>query len=350
MSEEYFIPREFKKDFSTASFYDSYSLIKLWDEGKQYATIPIQELCHTTHEKIKKSYKDYYYVFQPKQRTMNTTAGTIRVDGETARPLRPRTSEDEQQEQQEEQHQSTSKDFSSRECPLKAFNDEIYLFPGHLSWWSIDVQHWYKTDQGKRLRAAVREFEREKKYVPHTIQATPISRYGNYRFSISFEDIVTSYVSSRRKHCRSKNVYLLKAGTLVYNYEICYVIMVCMEDDRNEIDELNKMPILHIINNGEEDTVDVSTTLKSLSFKAKHIVRATYDATLDATLNPSLISRSKENYHYEELAFAFYFKSNDEKLCCEESKVTSSVVDHQPRFCAQKGCPVNIPHQTPWEL
>ena len=202
---------------------------------------------------------------------------------------------------------------------------EIFLLPGLLSWWSIHVQHWYKTDQGKRLRTAVRELERDKIYVPHTIQATPTSRYGNYRFSISFEDIVTSYVSSR-PHCTSKNVYLLKAGTLVYSFEICYVIMVCMENDRNEIDKLNKMPILHIINNGEDDTVDVSTTLKSLSFKAKHIVTAKYP--------------NEERYYYEELAFAFYFESNYEKLCCEESKVTTSVVDHQPQYCVQHNrCP-----------
>ena len=202
MSKQYFFPGEFKKDFPKVLIKpELWWLKKLWDEDKEYATIPIQELCHTTYkdnaEKIKRSDEDYYS-FQP---TMKTTAG----------------------------------------------------FPGHLSWWSIDVQHWYQTDQGKKLRAAVRELERENIYAPHTIQATPTSRYGNYRFSISFEDIVTSYVSSRRKHCRSKNVYLLKAGTLVCNYEICYVIMVCMEDDRNEIDELNKMPILHIINNGEDD-------------------------------------------------------------------------------------------------
>ena len=311
MSKDIFFPGEFIKDFQKTSIEPSYnySINEPWDEGKQYATIPIQELCHTTHkenaEEIKKSDEGYkgYYNFQP---TMKMTARS-RVDCETERP---RTRKDKKQEQ----HLSTPK-----------YVFENYHFPGYLSWWSIDVQHWYKTDEGKRLRTAVRELECNNIYVPHTIQATPTSRYGNHRFSISFEDIVTSYVTSRL-NCKSKNVYLLKAGTLVYTYEICYVVMVCIENDRNEIDELNKMPVLHIINNGEDDTVDVSTTLKSLSFKAKHIVMAKYP--------------NEERYCYEELAFAFYFKSNNEKLRCEESKVTSSVVDHQPKYCVKNyQCP-----------
>ena len=344
--------REFKKSFPNTSITittpEKDILKDLWDTDEEYATIPIQELCHITHKRQAKEIRsgdEISYTFKPKQRT-GKSGGTGKSEGTVeviSQDLELRTDTLQMSKtstaklsKQSTSHQPTEnrltlKHYAAQYSISKLLNIDLYVFPGYLSWWSIDVQHWYKTDEGKRLRTAVCELECDKIYVPHTIQATPTSRYGGHSFSISFEDMVTSYVTSRQ-HCRSKNVYLLKAGTLVYTFEICYVIMVCMEDDMNEIDELKKLPILQIINSRQDSTVDVTL---HLSFRAKHIVSAIYPTKQNER-------KRKECYNYEEMAFAFYFKGEYENLCCEKSKVKySNDIEHKPKYCVKPYCPDN---------
>ena len=51
------------------------------------------------------------------------------------------------------------------------------------------------------------------------------SRYGNNEFIVPFHGLMNSCKESRTD-CRVKDVYLKLGGTLHYEYEVCYVIIM----------------------------------------------------------------------------------------------------------------------------
>jgi len=108
------------------------------------------------------------------------------------------------------------------------------LIPGCcLSWWSISTHHLQENDVGRKFRKLLCDAQSKCPYKLSEVgylKMAPESTYGNKGFVIPFHDLINCYRTSRTD-CQRKHVYLKKGGTLRYKREVCYVIMVVMEED-----------------------------------------------------------------------------------------------------------------------
>ena len=129
-------------------------------------------------------------------------------------------------------------------------------------------------------------------------------------FVCNFEHLLTAYASARG--IGIGNVCIRKGGTLRYELEICYVLIICTDndEDRRELADFDPLQ------------------LKSPEFQTNGLIRA--DGSLEnpaaiATFYPRCIiswakhiSSDPDRYSYENVAFAFYFPEDG----------SSMVVDH----------------------
>ena len=268
----------------------------LWDAVDiPYTSIPIQNLSHATHTEEKNQIlKEKCCTFRPSPKNGRKDY-SIFIDNKTGK--------------------------------RDEIGDGSRLLPGYLSWWGVNTAEWYDTDiRGKELRKAIDELHNEHIYVPNFLQSPESSSYGGYSLIVSFQDLIQHYKESRR-NCRSKNVYLLKAGTLQYKYEHCYVIMVCMEEDRERDAQLAAMSSVYGENifksNGCINKEGKIVNLISVpSFRAQNLVKVKY-------------REGETRYEYEEIAFAFYFEE-DQKFLIPKAEEKTVEVSHNDKFCIKK--------------
>lgn len=215
-------------------------------------------------------------------------------------------------------------------------SEHFPVFPGFLSWWGIDVREWYQTTQKEcALLAAVRANHEAGRYAPGYLAKKTGSPYGNRAFSISFTDILSDYKRSRNDvHPDADTEVCLKVGgTLRYRYEICYVIVVCMQGD-----DLGTMPNVKgntpsFVHNGllDENGVVVDYS-KTPEFTAQSIVKS-----MITGFDPVFGRNVYDNFSWEQLVFAFYFPNQDQVLQCKN--VQQSKVQHDPPTCTSKRPP-----------
>ena len=272
-------------------------------------SIPIFELTHITHNKqaesISSTLSKGYYTFVPKAKVgkanqMDGTpiGDTYRCEGQDSYRSIPR----------------------SEGSPV---------FPGFLSWWGIDVREWYKKDsKGRRFLHCVEEERRSGNYVPGYLKEETRSHYGNNAFSIRFNTALDAYKKARSDK-KDNKVQMKVGGTLRYDKEICYVVIIGMEDDRelqsmpNVGDHKHCRPFRH---NGLVDKKGfVVDETKIPEFKASWIVHSMADGE-DRGEKSKFI-----NFSWEQLVFAFYLPQPSQKLTCPKEAITRSKVDHN--FC-----------------
>ena len=199
------------------------------------------------------------------------------------------------------------------------------MFPGYLSWWGISLRQWYKKDARREAELKVycencnklgypancnvdkcpRKYMNKAGY----LKEPPESRYGNVEFILSWSDIMESYKQSRTD-CEVQDINLLKAGTLRYRCEICYVVMVTMYDD--DLPGFNALECTDkLVTDGQGDPF----------FRIKHPF--------------SPIS-------WENLVFAFYFPRPEQIFRCPKEWVSvKKDVVHNPKDCLTKwDCPL----------
>ena len=142
----------------------------------------------------------------------------------------------------------------------------------------------------------------------------PESRYGNNEFSTKLANILQHYWRSRQ--CPMSEVYLKLGGTLRYREEICYVIMICTEED---LDSLSDFPNL----NPEETEVFNSNGLLSKNGSIKNhcavpIFKTEYPVQ----------SCNNHSCSWEAMVFAFYYPSSDSVLRCHKDNISCNRIDH----------------------
>ena len=176
----------------------------------------------------------------------------------------------------------------TRENPTKyrKLSDSSVL-RGYYTWWGVSTHWWYlNTVSGCHLKGIIEAISEPYEYigdhknspsfvVPRFLANPTESVYGDKAFTIKFSELLKSYKSSRSDKPLS-SVYLKLGGTLRYRYEICYVVIVCMEDEM-------KRPKINVIGqsvfdlNGLVDDngkVVFNQLDKSVpDFKARHIIR-----------------------------------------------------------------------------
>ena len=220
--------------------------------------------------------------------------------------------------------------------------DHSLVFPGYLSWWGISSQRADRTvacpefknviDQVKGVFLPRHIFEAEYLKYP------PESKYGNRAFVIEFPNLIESYMSSRVDSV-SKAVYLKRAGTLRYKNEICYVVMVVMEEDLQNSD-IGALPGINQGMNsepkfGHNNCIDENGKIinNCIDENGKIII-----------INPELYFNVSHPFCYingvyhcwESLAFAFYFPNQSQILQCPKALVTETLVNHPDIVCISK--------------
>ena len=221
------------------------------------------------------------------------------------------------------------------------------VFPGYYSWWGVSVSDWYREsgDSVECLRHEICQLNqgRQKVKVADVLAHEPRSRYGNNAFSIKLRDLLLNYKRSRKDRDiqEKRHVYLRVGGTLRYQWEICYVVIVCLQQEQE--DTLNDLPDLEledakeiIDHNGLINTKgEVMDYRQTPEFKAKYIVTSMKDD-----------SGWYHSFSWEQVVFALYYPSEDLVLQCNEGQIKEETVDHSDRICisTRNGvCPNNIP-------
>jgi len=133
---------------------------------------------------------------------------------------------------------------------------------------------------------------------------------------VSFYDLLKSYANSRQ--CSMSKIHLKIGGTLRYRYEVCYVTIICTEDD-------------------------LETFSKFKDFKHQDQDGGVIDHRAVPTFSPQYVisyySGTRKSVSWEGIAFALYFPNGDQTLSCPTAVVEEREIKHE--FCTSKQPPTN---------
>ena len=122
---------------------------------------------------------------------------------------------------------------------FKQIDDKTSLIPydGSFSWWSIELNQvhdhlGHKNISGVDCRTSFL-FDKDR------------SMYGSVKFSMEFDDLISYYAQSRGEN--DENVLCKVGGTLRYRREVCYVIIVCVTDDTQELTRLHDVNLSQLV-------------------------------------------------------------------------------------------------------
>ena len=198
------------------------------------------------------------------------------------------------------------------------------VFPGYYSWWGIDcsaISHSEQFTSPRMIATMLEDLKDEQAiaaYVPGYLNEVPESLYGNRAFSCNFHDLLRSYAESRRNEIG--NICIRKGGTLRYKKEICYVLIICIDCDKDR-EELSEYGVLQ----------------QQRQFQGKFSNLLDYETT--PTFNPEYIIRwakGYKDYSYETAAFAFYFPSHRGVLAIERRFCSEKEIKHDKVRCIKK--------------
>ena len=267
-----------------------------WDRNPNFAedplaaTIPIFRLSHVTHDAEAQAICTAGFTFIPRPKY-----GKSGRAGETYK-------------------------FTGDDDNYEEIRDSDRVFPGYLSWWGIDVKRWYiEYEEGAKLRDSILEERDNGRYVPTYLAYPPESQYGNRAFSTSLSQILQDYSTARQ----GQTPCLKVGGTLRYRNEICYVIVVCTEEDNLEMPAVNADYPQFQPNGLVDQNGVVIDYQKTPNFNATSIIKSAKDGK-------DRYGKNKYKYFsWEQLAFAFYFPTQG-FVCTDFDRF---VVPHYEQNC-----------------
>ena len=248
-------------------------------------SVPIEYLTHITHDKeASEICQDGHFEFKARKKFGKTIAYDGSPCGESFRP-------------------------SQVSVGYFQITDKDAVFPGYYSWWGVHLKHTPLPHGIQGVLDRIKEEQRFTTFVPDYLNVNPHSHYGNHSFVCAFQGLLTAYAKAR--DVEIGNVCIRKGGTLRYELEICYVLIICTDRDGRELADFDPLQ------------------LKSPEFQTNGLIRA--DGSLEnpaaiATFYPRciiswakhILSGNPDKYSYENVAFAFYFPEDG----------SSMVVDH----------------------
>ena len=269
-------------------------------------SVPIEYLTHVTHDKEASKIcpdEDGPFEFKVRKKFGKTRAYDGRSCGDSFRP-------------------------SQVNVGYFQITDEYAVFPGYYSWWSV---HLGLPDYIQGGLDRIKEEQLLKTFVPDYLNVNPSSRYGNHSFVCNFEHLLTAYANAR--DIAIGNVCIRKGGTLRYKFEICYVLIICIDNDDDELADFDPLQ------------------LKSPEFQTNGLIRADGRLANPAaigTFYPRCIISStlSAKYSYENGAFAFYFPEDRSSMlvdCCAKKRVNHKFcIKTQPTELGGWKCPNEI--------
>ena len=179
--------------------------------------VPINHFTHVTHdEEASEICQDGHFEFKARKKFGKTRERDGRSCGDSFRPSQV----------------SVGLYFQ--------ITDKDAVFPGYHSWWSVHLEH---THPPSHIQGVLDRIEGFNTFVPDYLNVNPHSRYGNHAFVCSFEGLLTAYANAR--DVEIGNVCIRKGGTLRYKFEICYVLIICTDNnrDRRELADFNPLEL-----------------------------------------------------------------------------------------------------------
>ena len=306
---EVFFPNRFTVDKHSGKAPD---MFPNYPEELNGISVPIECLTHVTHDKEASEIRqDSHFEFKARKKFGKTREWDGRSCGDSFRP-------------------------SQVSVGYFQITDRDAVFPGYYSWWSVHLKHTPLPHGIQGGLDRIKEEQRFTTFVPDYLNVNPHSRYGNHSFVCNFEHLLTAYANARG--IGIGNVCIRKGGTLRYELEICYVLIVCTDndEDRRELADFDPLQ------------------LKSPEFQTNGLIRA--DGSLEnpaaiATFYPRciiswakhILSDNPDRYSYENVAFAFYFPEDGSSMvvdrCATNEVGHKSCIKTQPTKLGGWKCP-----------
>ena len=303
---ELFCPREFRRDTPKGIEGDWRSLYEGKQQGKvENIRVPILALAHVTHkaeaDKIK---TDHSYEFRPAPKCGRPGTGSCMWNPSILFDYVP-------------------------------ISEKTNLFQGNYSWWSPYAHNYdLPEDHPNReycispAQIAAGILPQKDYYVANYLKNPPESFYGDHVFPCSFTELLIAYVQSRN----SGEVFIKIGGTLRYRGEICFVLIVCTENDDLGFPALHTNDEYFETNGLIDDDGRVRNYNAIANFHPRYIIQWARE------------DEGKKSYSYITAAFAFYYP--DILLAVDRKKCgTPKINKHTDEFCLKKlgkKCPNNI--------
>ena len=268
-------------------------------------SVPIEYLTHVTHDKeASEIRRDGHFEFKARKKFGKTRVYDGRPCGDSLRPS---------QESVGYFFQITDKDA---------------VFPGYHSWWSVHLGHTSLPHDIQGGLDRIKEEQLLTTYVPDYLKYYPSSRYGNHSFVCSFEGLLTAYAKAR--DVEIGNVCIRKGGTLRYELEICYVLIICTDndEDKRELADFNPLQL-------ESPLFDTNGLIADGNIQNPAAV-ATFYPQRNISWARHMKSNDPDRYSYENVAFAFYFPEDGSSMVVD--RCATKEVGHN--FCWK--CPNDI--------
>lgn len=284
----------------------------------------ISKLCHVTHneqaQRIQPNSLDSkHYIFKPKQKCGKEYIFDGRPLGETYLNIVPFC--------------DTKKFPGNPTAPDEMQYQKIPgahpVLPGYYSWWGLSLE-----DQFPRfVTDTVHSLEQMGTYVAGYVKTPPESSYGNNAFCLTLHNLLKSYADSRQR--LMSKIHLKVGGTLRYRYEVCYILIICAEDDLKTLSNFKDLTqdgdilVNRVLNPnglvGQDGGVINPRAIPT--FTPQHVI--------------SWYSGTRKSISWEGIAFAFYFPSGDLTLKCPTETIEQREISH--RFCTSTQPPTD-----PW--
>ena len=189
------------------------------------------------------------------------------------------------------------------------------VLPGYYSWWGVSLTG---VPEAKRIRQAIKkQLNRHKYELADYLKDPPESRYGNNEFSTKLSTILQHYCRSRQ--CLMKEAYLKLGGTLRYRQEICYVIVICTEED---LGRLSDFPNLDPRKSEVFDSNGLLSENGNIkNFRAVPIFETAYPVQ----------ACNDHSCSWEAIAFALHYPSSDNVIRCHKDNISCNTIHHD--FC-----------------
>ena len=268
----------------------------------QNVEVTVEKLCHITHdEEYKEITKDTKYVFKPRQKfgkvgyrnhfREQVGKSYVRCDVPSALPPNYQTD-------------------------YRCVREDEEILPGYYIWWSIDHSCIPTMDLTKTIRSGY--------YSSEPFQTPIKSHYGNHKITCNIRELLQCYQNAYGSPL--PRIEFRCGGTLRYRNEICYVVIVCAEENLSK----EEFPVMweEVLKDGYGSDGKVE------SVKLPQVIIR--NGILGYYVGDNFRDRKTTFYSWDTYAFAFHFPDKTFTLEPKSVEIFHEIVQHDGDKCLKR--------------
>ena len=268
----------------------------------QNVEVTVEKLCHITHdEEYKEITKDTKYVFKPRQKfgkvgyrnhfREQVGKSYVRCDVPSALPPNYQTD-------------------------YRCVREDEEILPGYYIWWSIDHSCIPTMDLTKTIRSGY--------YSSEPFQTPIKSHYGNHKITCNIRELLQCYQNAYGSPL--PRIEFRCGGTLRYRNEICYVVIVCAEENLSK----EEFPVMweEVLKDGYGSDGKVE------SVKLPQVIIR--NGILGYYVGDNFRDRKTTFYSWDTYAFAFHFPDETFTLEPKSDEIFHETVQHDGYKCPKR--------------